>query len=285
MTHYLPLLPFSYPQVVQPVLLSNWVNASQSVVGYRHIESGLPCQDTCLSQTDIRPIAILCDGAGSAKLSHMGSQALTNGLLRLCSTLEPLLVSLLDAPLTPSESEPVLLSNLLARHSKGIIKDLANKHLQQAKEFRSTLLITIIGQYRSFHLQIGDGFILTRDKNTHEWTVLTPPEKGEFANQTCFVDTDLSLNQVETNWLNNQFDAVMLLSDGSGEKLVNLRNHMPADSACNCLLQWLGDEKVANKNLHHFLSDPKIWSSSTGDDKSIALLGYQNNQCTNNPFV
>lgn len=285
MTHYLPLLPYSDPQTVKPVSLTNWAKASQSVVGYRHIENGLPCQDACTSQIAIRPVAILCDGAGSAKLSHIGSNALTNGLMRLCATLEPLFSSLLDTPVEPDQNEQTLLNNLLARHSKGITKDLATSHQQPAKEFRSTLLIVIVGQYRSFWLQVGDGFMLTRDTSQNQWTVLTSPDKGEFANQTCFVDSNLSLNQVQSGWLSNEFDAVMLLSDGSGEKLVNLGNYTPADTACNSLLQWLDDEKSANKNLYHFLSDPKIWSRTTGDDKSIALLGYQTTQPTNQPFV
>nr|WP_164837172.1 PP2C family serine/threonine-protein phosphatase [Vibrio alfacsensis] len=285
MSHYVPLLPYSDPQVPFSTSASNWTYAAQSVVGYRHIESSLPCQDACCSQANLRPIAILCDGAGSAKLSHLGSQGLTAGLLRLCSTLEPLLMSMLDTQDTPNKSDQALFGNLLARHSKGIIKDLATTYQQQAKEFRSTLLMAVVGRYRSLWLQVGDGFILTRNKRSHEWTVLTPPAKGEFANQTCFVDASLSLNQVQSGWLENQFDAVMLLSDGSAEKLVDNRSHTPANKACNSLLSWLEDDKSANKNLHYFLSDPKIWCRSTGDDKSIALLGYQEAKQHTPPFI
>ncbi len=67
MSHYLPLLPYSDPQVTMSIAQSHWSATAQSEAGYRHIESNLPCQDTCLTQTDIRPIAILCDGADSAK--------------------------------------------------------------------------------------------------------------------------------------------------------------------------------------------------------------------------
>ena len=54
---------------------TSWVAAYASVIGNGHIQTNTPCQDNCehIKVNDDWGVAVVCDGAGSAKFSHIGS--------------------------------------------------------------------------------------------------------------------------------------------------------------------------------------------------------------------
>ena len=67
-----------------------WAAADAAVVGVAHLRAAppTPCQDAALAEAGPRPIALVCDGAGSAPVSHLGATAVGIAIRRLCRTLE-----------------------------------------------------------------------------------------------------------------------------------------------------------------------------------------------------
>ncbi|KLV01450.1 hypothetical protein ABT56_22065 [Photobacterium aquae] len=284
--YYLPLLPpvlssrFNPPELSPVIDLSQWNAAAEAVVGYRHRIDQQPCQDAALAKSATRPHLVVSDGAGSAPVSELGSQVLVSGLSRLITTVEPLFKTWLDEPVkdkavTAEATE--LLAQLIARHAKGVLKDIAADHKRSEKDYRATLLVCVLGQYRSFWLQVGDGYLVirnsdTQDKKTNRWKIISPPDKGEFANQTCFVDDRLSLGQVQSGMLDSAgLTGVAAMSDGAAERLINLKNGEVANGLDH-ISRWLEQDDQIEKSLYSFLCDPGIWNATTGDDKSLAVL-------------
>lgn len=280
-SHYTPLQAQQYlllPLLVQkkenqPCEIKGWQAAALAVMGHRHSVTEQPCQDAASAQTRLRPIVVNCDGAGSAKLSHFGSNALSQQLQRLFMTLEPLLAEWLDTKDIDTEQVSERLASIIARHSKGIIKDIALKWQQPETVFRSTLLIAIMGKYHHFWLQIGDGYLLRRCEHdeTHGWQVIVMPEKGEFANHTCFVDPTLTMEHVQYGMASAEgISGLVAMSDGAAERLMNLQHH-----TCGPLVERFASslsEQSLQRILFEFLSDPLVWGKTSGDDKSISMV-------------
>lgn len=283
-SHYSPLLAQQFlfnaldkNGIKPPVTkIDDWSTASEAVVGFRHRLNQQVCQDYCSSQISPRPVLVLCDGAGTAAVSDLGAQALCSGLSRLMVSIEPLLTQWLDDDTATNTAVDELLSNIISRHSKGILKDLAQKHKRPMNDFRSTLLLCVIGQSQIYWCQVGDGYLLhrTNKKLDNIWKIISPPEKGEFANHTCFVDDKLTLSQLQHGLLpSHEATALIAMSDGAGERLVCQRSGKVGN-----IVEWIYDkvtrEPTAIKSLSGFLSDPNIWDSTTGDDKSLAILAH-----------
>lgn len=280
-SHYAPLQAQQY--LLQPFLASEkenqpceikgWLAVAQAVMGYRHSVTEQPCQDAASAQTRLRPIVVNCDGAGSAKLSHLGSTALSQQLQRLFMTLEPLFEQWLDTKEIDIEAVSERLANIIARHSKGSIKDIATHWQQPEAAFRSTLLVAIMGKYHHFWLQIGDGYLLRRCEHdeTHAWQVMAMPEKGEFANHTCFVDPALTMTHVHYGMASAEgISGLAAMSDGAAERLMNLQHHTSAPLVERFALSL--SQQSLQRALFEFLSDPSVWEKTSGDDKSISMV-------------
>lgn len=280
-SHYAPLqaqqyllLPVLVPKKEdQPCEIKGWQAVAQAVMGHRHSVTEQPCQDAASAQTRLRPVVVNCDGAGSAKLSHFGSKALSQQLQRLFMTLEPLLAEWLDTKDVDTEQISERLASIIARHSKGIIKDIATHWQQPETAFRSTLLVAIMGKYHHFWLQIGDGYLLRRCEHdeTHAWQVMVMPEKGEFANHTCFVDPALTMAHVQYGMASaTEISGLAAMSDGAAERLMNLQHHTSAPLVER--FASLLSQQSSHRVLFEFLSDPSVWGKTSGDDKSISMV-------------
>ncbi|MGU5545213.1 PP2C family serine/threonine-protein phosphatase [Aeromonas veronii] len=271
-SHYQPLLAQHALYLAQlaaaPLPLADWHGVSSQVVGYRHLQHGLPCQDHAITHSQVRPLLVLCDGAGSAPCAEVGARALGEGMRRLLISLEPCLDHWLDQQAEPEDLTQ--LAMLLVRHAKGINSDLAATERRSGDDFRATLLLAVAGKHRLFWLQVGDGLLAWREQDYPEssWRQLGKGSKGEFANQTVFVDPNLGFSLV--NWgiaPAGRLEAVMAMSDGAAERLYSCAEKRFAPM----LDQWV-EQKVTGRELHEFLSHGELWRRTSGDDKSVALL-------------
>lgn len=172
----------------------NWTGFSSSVQGFEHMKNHLPCQDYCLTNArNKRPFAIVCDGAGSARVSDIGSKAIANGLKNLFAVLEPQLKTILDKPLLPHETNTLLkqLDTTIAQYVNGLLENLSEEHNRPIEDFNSTLLLMIGGKENAYWFKVGDGAIVveTLEKVMKKVTV----EESEKVNPTHF-DLDKSSN-------------------------------------------------------------------------------------------
>jgi hypothetical protein len=61
-----------------------WRVYAAAAIGSSHIEGGIPCQDAFAHAVDgERLLAVVCDGAGSQPLSHIGAQTLSRRVVEL----------------------------------------------------------------------------------------------------------------------------------------------------------------------------------------------------------
>lgn len=254
---------------------------AESTVGIQHRQAKerLPCQDAATATIQPRPILIVCDGAGSAAVSDLGSQALCTQLTRFCQSLEPILAQYLDVT---TDLDITLLKRIIVRHAMGVLQDLATYHRRSIRDFRSTLNIVIVGSIHIFWLRVGDGEIVQerlylnkQDNISAEYCCLGEQSKGEFSNQTIFIDDQLNLKDVECGVLATvETTGLILMSDGCSEKLISTQRNRVAGQVTQWL-QHLRQQKLKMSDIYKRFYSEDFLKQSTGDDRSIALYSRQ----------
>lgn len=269
---------------------NQWQVLAEAVVGLSHRDKNMPCQDAVACQSLPRVCLVVCDGAGSSALSELGANALAQGISLLCQSLDAFWVDLLDSP-SADVNSPLLekITRLLLRHAKGMIGQLATIHKREARDFRSTLLMLVMGKTHLFWLKVGDGALVV-EQIEHRYSEPALPTdglvtvlstlgelgKGEFANQTTFVDEQLKFSDVQFGLQPSEFlTGLAAMSDGAAEKLVSFNQQQVAGRVS----QWfdaLRQQRLARKTLTQAFYSEEFNKNSTGDDRSIALAacGY-----------
>jgi hypothetical protein len=242
------------------VSVVDWKAAHAHVRGRSHRVSGVGCQDQTGSLLN-QGLAVvsLADGAGSARRAKEGADLCTR---RICSLIHDHFDRFVD-------------DNPLARRM--IVEDM-QKHLRRLgrelgadlSDFASTLLFVGVknGTYLAGHL--GDGVIgaLAEERVV----VLSPPDRGEFANMTYFitqpgVEDRLRLYTGKTG----KVDGFILLSDGAAESLFNRSRQIMAP-ATHRILEWLDDNPALAVTRALYYNLNSIIVEKTTDDCSIAVL-------------
>jgi hypothetical protein len=202
------------------MLSSSWISAWCSVLGSSHILENLPCQDNTkveyLIDTDF-VIAAVSDGAGSCENSQIGSKFLVdNSIIKLSEYIKLKIFG---------TNELELKNEDWRKDAFGIFQELKNDLKEKAveldidfKSLSATLIVAFSNGKSIYCANVGDGRAGFRDKQG-EWLPMLIPTKGEEANQTLFVtsemwDNDSSSEYFGTFVLEDQITAFTLLSDG-----------------------------------------------------------------------
>lgn len=264
-----------------------------SFQGDGHIKQSTPCQD--YHQFSILEhnwkLAIVSDGAGSAKLSDSGSKAVCAGfkyyienLIKESDQLQR--GEILDAPIWNLVFRSMLASfqsqlRAVAAHQKCAFKDLS-----------ATIIILLYNKngYMAAHVGDGRGGIYSNG----EWLELFTPHKGEEVNQTFFSTADFSNPSLlahgipvpETTTSNIPFEKFVLMSDGcengcwttyqrvelpNGEwkvQDVNKPRVQAIEDAFSLFEKAIEDRKSA---LISFIQKYNLRMESETDDKTILL--------------
>lgn len=286
-------LALPLPAAVTPVAAPVWLCQHEAVVGLSHrtMQPPLPCQDAALARTQTHPLVVVADGAGSSAVSEIGAQAVVSGLARLLHTLERKVALLLDTPATAQHEEQArALALLLVKHARGLLDDLAATHRRALRDFRCTLLLAIVGREQLLWLKVGDGaLVLQRQEPGPEPKQPQAPQaapeaahlrlqvlglagKGEFANQTQFLDDSLQPGDVQSALVPvGGVVGVAVMSDGAAEKLVSHDGQRVAGQL-GLWLDALRRDRLPRQTLTRGFYSDSFCSGSTGDDCSLALL-------------
>lgn len=278
------------PQALHSVALHSWQLTGAAITGLAHWQKQLPCQDAVRWSSQPRPVLVLADGAGSAAVSELGAQALTQGMLRFITSLEDEVRAWLDQEHSPEALHTLQASwqLRLLRHAQGLLHDLADNQRRSVRDVRATLQIAVLGQKHCFWWQVGDGAIVVQEQAQPQGqpAVAVAPDapstlrvlgnsqqaKGEFANQTCFVDA-ANLDDVQCGHLATHHTlGWVLMSDGGAEKLVA----HDASRVAARLGQWLertAQLKLSPQDLAVAYHDAAMWQRTTLDDRAIVLAG------------
>ena len=198
-------------------MYGNWIIARGSSIGGRHIEENLPCQDSngvYFSEEKNYGIAIVSDGAGSADCSDLGSKIVAERgveILNNClaqTSFEELIV----AEQSVIETFFVEFYKLLYLEFEAYARD----NNLQIKSLAATSIVLVFNESGILCSHIGDGRAGYQD-SLDNWHAILEPFKGDAANQTIFITSDIWLNPYEfirTNKVIDRIQSFTLMSDG-----------------------------------------------------------------------
>lgn len=249
-----------------------WRRLFDAVVGSSHLRADppIPCQDSALAVLIPRPAIFVADGAGSARLSHLGSSAVVRYLNRFTASLEDINQKILDEDRQEDTEIDKQYADRFIKYAIEILKELSEAQKEPIALFKCTLLITIIGKKRLFWLKVGDGFIVIEKAGSLE--LIGPLGKGDFANQTTFLTEYLNEKDIHYGFIDiHNVTGVTAFTDGAGEKLVS-NNGLQITGFLGRTFQGMRTGEFIQENLNEFLSKKELWIKTTGDDKGIAIL-------------
>lgn len=198
---------------------NKWVLAGGTVIGKGHIAHNLPCQDSHGYEIyDKFGIAVVCDGAGTAKYADKGSAE----TVRLVLERLPLVLAehFPDFPNQMPEEE--VWRSAAIEFINDLLDSLSSTAKQLGCELRDlncTLMLNVFSDNGCLHLHVGDGRGTYLDESGN-WQALFTPYRGQYANETVFVTTLGILDPedrpayMESGVLNFSPDAFALLTDG-----------------------------------------------------------------------
>lgn len=209
---------------------TDWVVAYASVIGNGHIQFNIPCQDSCAHKKfdDTWGIAVVADGAGSAKLSHIGSDFVVRNTLHCFEEiLERTKWSEENFP-TDKEWRAEALRALQIVMQRLMKFAEAKEH--KFSELACTVLATLYAPFGALSVHIGDGRAAYSDE-IGEWKALITPFRGDEANETVFITsaiwtTDGVDQFVLTDTLRTKLRGFALMSDGceKGSFVINVKD-------------------------------------------------------------
>jgi len=257
-----------------PTPLTAWQLCGDTVIGLAHRRKAMPCQDAVAYRNLPRPILVLSDGAGSAAISERGAQALVIGITRFLRTLEDDLALWLDGE-DATQAQSTRWAERLRLHAQGLLTDLARAEQRDVRDVRATLQVAVIGERHVYWWKVGDGAIVAMNSEGLCSLGNHANAKGEFANQTCFVDT-ASTSDVQSGVLSaREIFGVALMSDGGAERLVS----NDGSKVASRLAEWLDDvaqQRFAIDRIALAFHEPAMWERTSLDDRSIVLAARPN---------
>ena len=251
---------------------SEWSYICSSVIGSKHSEVGLPCQDVSdsklvkLADDSEVLIAVASDGAGSAQHAQVGAAtACTSFISHLRASLD----------------EAGNLSFLTADYVKEWIADFQSKikfsaeqNESSAREYACTFVAAIIGNEQSIFAQIGDGGIVILEAETNDtYQTVFWPQQGEFAGQTNFLTDSKATANLMFKTINQNTQEVAVFTDGMQSLVLNEENqtaHSPFFRPIFAALRKTeaGCAVALQNGMSEYLWSPRV-TERTDDDKTL----------------
>lgn len=198
-------------------MYGDWIIAKGSSIGGRHIEDNTPCQDANIAFYDAElnyGIAVVSDGAGSATNSEKGSYFIVNQVIQIVKTK-------ITSNNFPDflETDKQAIDSFFIDTFKVLYEQLgnfANANDLPIKSLAATVIVVLFSKSGLICSHIGDGRAGFQDMDNN-WFPVLEPYKGEEANQTIFVTSDIWKNPQEfirTTVIKQPIQSFTLLSDG-----------------------------------------------------------------------
>ncbi len=210
-----------------------WKIFKTSQQGNDHIKKNppIPCQDNhCVLEIDDKwGIAVVCDGAGSHKYSHIGSKFVSEYIAKIL--YDSIIKSQMYAnKILLDKSVWTSYCHLLIRQTRGelgkYINDKEKNNLPEDININNvgcTIILTVYSDIGLLIGHIGDGRAGYKDSSG--WHSMMEPYNGEYANQTIFINSDfiykrnkdekIFVDTLETRVIaQDDISAFLLMSDG-----------------------------------------------------------------------
>lgn len=198
-------------------MYSNWIIAKGSSIGGRHIEDNTPCQDAnnVFYDSELKyGIAIVADGAGSASHSEIGSDFIVNRIADIFKNKFPTTDFETFIETDKQEIDAFFINSF--KELYGQLKELAKERDLPIKSLASTLIVVLFSKSGLICSHIGDGRAGFQDMDNN-WFSILEPYKGEEANQTIFITSDIwekPQEFIRTTVIRQPIQSFTLMSDG-----------------------------------------------------------------------
>ncbi len=234
--------------------------------GTSHARHEMPCQDRCACATlnSSGIVAVLADGAGSAKFAEEGAEIAVNTVVAVVAA----------ASINPTTDFAELIRGAAIAAREAVVAHAQGRGVD-ARELASTLLAIVSTEYGSAAVQVGDGIIVI-SQDSGEWGSVFWPQRGEYANTTRFLTDEDTATRLEVVSFGRPLSDVALISDGLEPLAIHYRDksvHTPFyDGLFEPLLKSdaTGRDTGLSTALESFLTSAEI-TSRVDDDVSIIM--------------
>ena len=239
-----------------------WKTSEYTAAGKGHLKAGIPCQDKVRTYRNGEVTVItLADGAGSAKLSHFGAEAVLNRVSRdLGDHFEEYF----------NESNASVIRKRLFSEVLDALEETQSRLQCDLRDLSSTLLAAAVCGSRYFIVHIGDGVIgYLKDD---EVKVASGPDNGDFANETFFTTTPFALSRMRViKGADGRIGGFVLMSDGTETALYNKCTHELSQGIKKIMQMTV---LCPDRSMRELLSQTfeSAVMNLTQDDCSIAIL-------------
>ncbi len=272
-----------FAQTSHSSVQSSWQMYGASSIGKSHIDSNLPNQDSIyLQKTENGMVAVVCDGAGSAKFSQAGAAFFSHSIGKMLLSL------------SGSHSSSGIAFDLV-QVKQQIIEQLSQIRLDlqsqlpaesSLRDYHTTFTgLLIHSNHQALLVQIGDSPLITsqfvvRHPHIDYFTnlqVYGDDSKNEYVNETHFITQDnwQSFLRVEPIDL-SQVDCLALMSDGCADLVfegasVTPKIYRPFFGNLLFNLTQSQSSQQGGAIIEQVLGNPATYRL-TGDDKSLVVL-------------
>lgn len=231
-----------------------------SYQGEGHIRNFTPCQDfhSYKKINENWSVAIVSDGAGSAKYSADGSKAVC---LAFTHYLEDyLLKSYADGSLPENKEWDIEFRGMLHKYQVELSKQAEAQSID-FKSLAATIIIIAYSKQGYLVAHIGDGRAAV--KTSEGWQAVITPHKGEEANQTIF-----STSILFSNYPNLKMSGVYVPETYVGK--INIKAFALMSDGCECGL-WHMNHKVDLPNGDFRIEERNVPYSKGLDDALLII--------------
>ena len=258
----------------------SWRYAFTSALGSSHLKSGVPCQDSseCVIHThgdDSFLVAVVADGAGSAKYSQYGSRL-------ACHVVQEAVQPLIEEGRGLGSLDREFAEDVIKRF-QAMIQRVARRTGNTPRDFACTVLAALIAEKEAAFFQIGDGAIVVsrggqhgndeEEEISYDWVFW--PQNGEYANETVFATGENACEDLQFAVCEENIEEVAVFSDGIQNLVLDNKNRVAHSSFFEPMFgavrkEGLGYSFELSSSLERYLNSRSILSR-TDDDKSLVL--------------
>ena len=243
---------------------NTWRVFGASVTGKAHLDKEIACQDAhAHAMANGVLVAIVCDGAGSARLSEQGARFVATHTVQA-------LAGRLEQGASVQDLQDGALAGTLAQ-IRAALDDLARAAGATLDDYATTVVGAVVGQDGGFFFHLGDGLGVAQLGDGGE--LISLPANGEYANETYFVSGERWREQLRLLAMPPAVRGVVLMSDGCMPFAMSKNNgalYAPFMDAVQGYLRTVGSIELGNEALASTLADPRT-HQITGDDKTLLL--------------
>jgi hypothetical protein len=237
-----------------------WKLVYGSVRGTSHVQSGQPCQDSCVGHVVGTTVVAACsDGAGSAELSHLGSGCAVERFMQEARQ-----------SLKATSPDRDVIESWVDRTREMVLEEAAAQGVPP-RQLACTLLGAVVGDEWAAFIQIGDGVIVFDSGNGFELAFW--PDNGEYANTTRFITDEDYRERLRIEIVTRRVSELAILTDGLQMLALDFANARVHDRFFAPLFRTLRNgpsEDTLRASLLDFMDSKRV-NDRTDDDKTILL--------------